>query len=51
MFFQKYERRNWTLSLFEGAGRWGIRINPVSFGVSVVVIWGFAVRCNTSSLL
>ena len=44
-FFKKFERRNWTLSLFEGAGRWGIRINPVSFGVSVIVIWGFAVRC------
>lgn len=45
-FFKKYERRNWSLILFEQAGRWGIRINPVSFGVSVIVIFFFAVRCT-----
>lgn len=25
-------------------GRWSIRVNPVSFGASVVLIWTFAVR-------
>jgi hypothetical protein len=44
-FFEKFERRNWTLSLFEEYGRWAIRINPLSFGLSVILIWGFAVCC------
>lgn len=43
-FFEKFERRNWTLHLFPNSGRWGIRINPFSFLVSVLAIWGFAVR-------
>lgn len=41
-YFEKFERRNWTFSL--GEGKWGVRINPVSFGLSVLLIWGFAVR-------
>lgn len=29
---------------------WGIRVNPVSFGASVLLIWGFAVRrCGLNS--
>lgn len=50
-FFEKFERRNWTFSLFEDHGRWAIRINPVSFVFSVILIWGFAVRRHLLSLL
>ena len=45
-FFEKFERRNWTFNYkIPGLGKWGeIRVNPVSFTFSVILIWGFAVR-------
>lgn len=87
-FFEKHERKNWHINLFDDPvrpgslpsartawpaaccsrgqsqdarlyrlkspavcmqGRWGIRVNPVSFGASVVLIWGFAVRSTRLS--
>ena len=37
---QERKNHNWAI----GGDRWGIRINPVSFFGSVILIWGFAVR-------
>eukprot|EP00892_Ulva_mutabilis_P009681 jgi/Ulvmu1/7085/UM033_0146.1 len=48
VFFEKYERRNWSISLFKEAGRWSIRVNPVSFGASVLLFWSFAIWCMVS---
>ena len=42
--FEKNERKNRTFKW--GSKRWGLHVNPVSFLSSVVVVWGFAVRCH-----
>ena len=40
--FEKNERKNWMFAV--GGKKWGIRVNPVSFIASVILVWGFAVR-------
>ena len=39
--FEKNERKNWMFAI--GGKKWGVRINPVSFTMSVLLIWGFTV--------
>eukprot|EP00892_Ulva_mutabilis_P009687 jgi/Ulvmu1/7090/UM033_0151.1 len=45
VFFERHEAKNWSIHLFPNAGRWSIRLNPVSFCFAVLLIWGFAAWC------
>lgn len=42
--FEKNDSKSWHFKLGK-SDKWGLRFNPVTTGVSIIIIWGFIAWC------